>query len=517
MWHEAAVSAEGGQLSRQAWAWVAAGVAAAALAAALATALPVKYLLAGVACAVLLVIIYNDIQIGIVLFFVVNMTFPQAGPTWNLGMQMAVVGETRGLHFNIHEIIMTMVLVAWLARVIQKKAPWDRPSPLIAVTSLYVGANVLACLVGVMHGGSPLVAAFRFTRTVLFVYLLFVFINNVTNKRQILMLVVALLVCATLVAGFGIVQKGIGQTKTEYIAERFFPKIGYPTEVNYVAGGGEGQAYRVNSTLLHPNVLGAYLVLALPFFVSMLWVFRRGWQRLLLLAGLGVNLTCLFLTGSRAAWIGLGLIALTYCVLGILDGRTAIAIITILLVAALIFAMISPPDFVKKRFVSLSAKQAAKARMYQYGLAMDFFMAHPVLGLGMGMEGKRVNEMGIRTMWAAVENAFLTVLVSHGLVGLSTFVLLFVVAWLMLISARRRSRDDPLMRYTAEAIGLGLLGIATASMFGAWLLFAIPMVTLFWTMLGLTGSVYGIVSGESGQAVKASLAEGKEANDGQAA
>ena len=154
----------------------------------------------------------------------------------------------------------------------------------------------------------------------------------------------------------------------------------------------------------------------------------------------------------------------------------------------MLFVLISPPDFIKKRTVSFSAQEAAKARLSQYRTAGDFFWENPVFGIGMGMEGKRVEANRIRTQWAAVENVYLTLLVSHGLVGLAAFLLVLIYFWGMLCFARAGSKDDPFIRYTSEALILGMVGIAVSSMFGAWLIFAIPMYTMFCFFLGFGAS-----------------------------
>jgi O-antigen ligase len=181
-----------------------------------------------------------------------------------------------------------------------------------------------------------------------------------------------------------------------------------------------------------------------------------------------------------------------YGVLGILDKRTALVIVMAILMIMLVVFLFAPPDFVKKRITSLHAQEAAQIRIHTYSLAIDLFMEHPLFGLGIGMEGEVIVQNNIREQWVAVENAFLTYLVSHGLVGLIPFLLIFFVFWAMLFYARSRSRDDPFIYFNSEALILGILGIFIANMFGAWLLFAIPMVTLFWFFMGMGGSLFNI-------------------------
>ena len=259
-----------------------------------------------------------------------------------------------------------------------------------------------------------------------------------------------------------------------------------------MAGESDVQAYRINSTFLHPNILGGYLVFALPFFISFLsltWRLKRYWYFVLVFMGLVINCATLFLTGSRAAWVAAGCIALLYGIFGFFDRRIWLVAVTVLLVFALIFVMFNPPDFVKKRFSSLSAQEAASARMYQYRLAIDYFLEHPILGIGMGMEGQRINENNQRYTWAAVENLYLTYLVSHGIVGLLAFLLVFILYWGVLLKTRTRSRGDPFIYFSAEAFILGMVGFTVSNMFGAWLLFAIPMVTLLWFYIGMGASL----------------------------
>jgi putative inorganic carbon (HCO3(-)) transporter len=460
------------------------------------TRLPVFIIFGLVGGLALFVLIYRNLEIGLYLFLILNMTVPQAGLSWDIGVQTPV-GE-RGLHFNFHEIIIAMVLAAWIIQVLLKQADWRAKSPLVIPIILYVLTSILAGFVGMIHGGDVFILTYRFLRTVIFIYIFFLVINTIKTRQQYQVLVIIILITATLVAGFGVMQSDyvMGQAWSENFASSWLDKIGYPEEVNYVAGElGEVKAYRVNSTFLHPNVLGGYLVFALPFLVSMMfltWRTRRYWLWLLLLIAMAVNGACLFLTGSRAAWIAAGCIALFYGVLGILDKRTTLVLVMAVLMILLVVFLFAPPDFVKKRMTSLHAQEAAQVRIYTYSMAVDLFMEHPVFGLGIGMEGEVIVQNNIREQWVAVENAFLTYLVSHGLIGLIAFLLIFFVFWAMLFYARSRSRGDPFIYFNSEALILGILGIFIANMFGAWLLFAIPMVTLFWFFLGMGGSLFNI-------------------------
>ncbi|MDY6794789.1 MAG: O-antigen ligase family protein [Actinomycetota bacterium] len=472
--------------------------------------LPVLIIVGIITGIALFILFYRRPEWGLYLFLILNMTVPQAGLNWNIGIQTPV-GE-RGLHFNFHEIVGAIVFLTFLIKVIldllkmRTKYPmWKNVgeylfglvnNPLTIALILYVLTSILAGFVGMIHGGDFFILVYRLIRTVFFVYIFYLVINIIKTRKQLQVMVIIILITSTLVAGFGLAQKAAGQAWTEEFSSTWLDKMGYPEEVNYVAGEvGEVKTYRVNSTFLHPNVLGGLLVLALPFIISfmfMTWGKRRYLLCVLLFISLLINGSCLFFTGSRAAWIAAGFITFAYGLFGILEKRMVLVVVMAVLLILLLFFLIAPPDFVKKRMTSVHAQEATQARIYQYSMAMDLFMEHPILGLGVGMEGQVIVQNNVRQEWAAVENAFLTYLVSHGIVGLIPFLLIFFIFWSMLFYARGKSRDDPFIYYCSESLILAVLALAMCNMFGAWLLFAIPMLTLFWFIMGMGGSLYNL-------------------------
>ncbi len=461
--------------------------------------LPLKIAIGVIAGIAVFILTYRNIQFGLILFLILNMTIPQAGPGLDLGIKSAQLQEERGLHFNLHEIVMALVFVAWMIHVFTKKAEWRTKSPLVLPVILYILVTILSIFVGLLHGGNAFVGIFRFVRTAFFAYIFFVVINNVKTKKQLQQFVWAIIICSSLVALFGVLQYALGQTWTQNVTAKYLGHyLGYPSDVNIVAAAGPNQVYRISSTFLQPNIYGGYLAFVLPFYISLLGMTlrqRRWGLWILLLIGFGMNAFCMVFTGSRAGWIAFGVIMLIYAAFGIFDRRLIVTAATVAMILILLVVLMKPPDFIKQRFVSQSAKEATTGRVMQYKLALDFFMDHPIFGLGLGMEGEKLVENGIRKTWAAVENVYLTYLVSEGLLGLGAFLLLLAFLWMMLLWARKNSEDE-FMHFSSEALLLGIVGFAVANMFGAWLLFAVPMITLFWFFLGIGASMYNVFSEE---------------------
>lgn len=474
----------------------------AAIVGAFTTTIPFKIGIGVLVGIIVFILTYRNLQFGLVLFLILNMTVPQAGPGLDLGIKApALAGGERGIHFNLHEIVMAMVFLAWFIKFITKKAEWRTQSPLVLPVIIYIVATILSCFVGALHGANVAVPLFRFIRTAFFAYIFFVVLNTLRTRKQFEQLVLVILICSSLVAIFGMLQFFLGQSWAEMVNAKYLIKLlGYPSEVSVVAGAGAQQVYRINGTFLHPNIYGGYLSFVLPFFISVMGMMfrRKRWGLLvLLLIGFGMNTFCLVMTGSRASWIAFGLIMLLYGAFGLFDRRLVVTAVTVVMILAILVVAFKPPAFIEKRFTSQSAQEATTGRLMQYKLALDFFMDHPIFGLGMGMEGQKLVENGIRKTWAAVENVYLTYLVSEGLVGLSTFLLVLIFYWIILLWARKNSEDDDFVHFNSEALILGMVGFAVSNLFGAWLLFAVPMITLFWFFIGMGASMYNIFREET--------------------
>ncbi len=106
------------------------------------------------------------------------------------------------------------------------------------------------------------------------------------GKRLVTLLVAG----GTLVAGYGILQAVLGgETSAKWIDERLFSDI----------------STRVYSTLDNPNILSEYLLLIIPLGVALAVNARTANGRIAALFATAVMVGCMFLTWSRAGWVGL--------------------------------------------------------------------------------------------------------------------------------------------------------------------------------------------------------------------
>ncbi len=475
--------------------------------------LPLQIVLAGIAGILLFIVIYRNVQVGLILFIVLNATIPQAGPSIGTALQVGYQGgESRGLHINLQEIVMALVLVTWLIHVLFKEKRMDFKSPLTIPILALVAVAVVSVFVGVLNGASGVTAVFRFVRNVFFAYIFFVVISNVTSRRQVKQLVIVFLVCVSLVAIFGIMQMTFGEAWTQRAATNLLDPLGYPTAVNKVMEGA-GQAFRANSSFIHANILGGYLTFALPFFVCLMWATRKKWIRGLLFAALIANVACLYFTGSRAAWVAAAAVILFLAISGLSNRRIVVTVVTGALAVGMFVVLLHPPDFIKQRFQMTSATYAVTYRQEQYQQAFNIFLAHPVTGIGLGMEGQTIFLSGNRIELPVIENSYLDYLVAMGAPGLAAFLLILAVFWVELMFAFRRAKD-PFLKYCCEAFAAGLVGIAVAAFFGQWIVYMSWMVSLLWFLIGLGAATAKIAKLPVTETVEAPSASGVPARIG---
>jgi O-antigen ligase len=231
---------------------------------------------------------------------------------------------------------------------------------------------------------------------------------------------------------------------------------------------------RVASTLPDPNALGSFLALAL------LWAAgtrreSRGKRRDLYLVLFGLLLFALFLSGSRIAWLAVGLLGA-----GEAWRRRAAresspagrrAILVALLVAAIAFSIPAVQSRLVLTFSSSSVSDLLLGRTGFFRAGGRMIAAHPWAGVGEGRFYRDLNAYRDPDFWIRHENAhdyFLQVFAETGLPG----GLLFLSA--VALAFRRGERDLP-------GLGLGLAAFAATLLSGHALL--VPEVAILVAIL----------------------------------
>jgi O-antigen ligase len=161
------------------------------------------------------------------------------------------------------------------------------------------------------------------------------------------------------------------------------------------------QITRVKSFLGDPNALGAFLVLTLPVIIAELRIHFRKWQGFLIASCLFVGIVCLFLSFSRAAWLGflIGLIPPTYqAVLLFLHQKSLgkkelffLSVVLLIIICGMIsgqvltyFQPVSHTDYTLQARVSSITQGNDSGRSLIWSTAWKTFKTSPILGYGIG-------------------------------------------------------------------------------------------------------------------------------------
>ena len=167
--------------------------------------------------------------------------------------------------------------------------------------------------------------------TVAFILFAVILENSITTRRQLDTLLLLLVMAGTAVALYGICQYlfGWGYQSAAWADSEMF-----------------GDVFRVPSTLENPNMLGQYLILAIPLGGAGLLAAKDWGMRVFYFCCCGIMCVCMLLTLSRGAWLGLLFAGFVF----VLFLQPRLLLLTPLLLVVLYFVL---PDAVINRFASI--------------------------------------------------------------------------------------------------------------------------------------------------------------------
>ena len=151
------------------------------------------------------------------------------------------------------------------------------------------------------------------------------------------------------------------------------------TQTDQQTGGASLAMGRVDATVGNPNVLAGWLILAIPFGVSLFFGVRGLRAKLLAAAAVAPCFLCLLLTQSRSGWVGLAAAAVTY--LFLLEWRLVPA-----LAAAGALSMPLWPQFILDRFMTLGADTSSVYRITIWSGSFRMAVGNMFTGVGIGLE-----------------------------------------------------------------------------------------------------------------------------------
>lgn len=307
----------------------------------------------------------------------------------------------------------------------------------------------------------------------------FILTNTVKTKAQLYSLMRVFAISGALVALYGVLQYVFGWTTANaWIDETMF----------------ENDTMRVYSTLANPNVLGEYLLLALP--IAAVFVLSdkcRHLSKWVYIGIFGLLGLCLVLTQSRGCWIGFMAAAVIFVTF--YEGR----LWGLLPLALLILPMIVP-DTIVERIASVGNMEDSSTSYRVYIWFATFGMLKHYWPGGIGMGEAAFNHVYPLFMYNAViaphsHNTFLQLLVESGISGLLVFLIMQIVFLKNMHSVYRTDDKKHRDSIAALAMGCGVIGFLIQSLFD-YTFYNYRVMAIFFMVLAMGTALKSIKFGE---------------------
>lgn len=295
--------------------------------------------------------------------------------------------------------------------------------------------------------------------------------DTIPSRSRLDTLVWRIAVCGALIALLGIVQI---LTRELWVDQLILPGL---TSTPGYSLGTRGGFPRPSGTSTHPIEYGVILAMLLPIVLHVGFHHTHRGRFARWLPALPV-VAVLPLTSSRSAYLG-ALIALAVCLLG-WAGRRRLQVAAVGLLGLLTMVVVTPNllNSIVRLFTGAAEDPSITSRTDSLGLAGDFIARSPLFGRGLGT---------FLPKYRILDNQYLLLLVTIGVIGTLAFLALGVTATLVLARLRRTARQED-TRDLAMALAAAVsAGFACLFMFDA---FAFPMTTgTLFLILGLAGAL----------------------------
>jgi len=246
-----------------------------------------------------------------------------------------------------------------------------------------------------------------------------------------------------------------------------------------------GNLVRLSSSFGIHTGFTPFLVLGIPLFCMIGFFGKNKFLRLGSLVGAAILFFCLIMNASRGAWAA---VLISLLVIFFKRNKRAALYALIIIVVGFVFL----PPRVRQRAVTSVDISTWSERPEMYAGALEIFKDFPIFGVGLGECEKLIPAyVPEARMHLHIHNTFLEVLLETGMVGLLTFLWVFIVFFRSMFKSIKQCREDDIM-----AIQLGLTGGIFASLLFAMTCTIITVgfqdAPLFWFLMGMAMGIEGV-------------------------
>lgn len=444
------------------------GVALALALAALSVLTSLAIVIAGIVSVAATLLILSNIEYGVYALIGIATLLPFASIPINLGFNPTFL-----------DIALILLFMMWPARLLtrQDDAPFRLTALGLPLLSFIVLA-VFSFVIGMSHAGLQIPIVRHFAEILLALALYFVVVNVVRTRERLERVVSALIVAGGVSGALGILFYFLPSDVTIRVLS-LLRVFNYPTGdavLRYIEDD-PANPLRAISTSIDPNVLGGLMILAASLTAPQIFAPKPLLRRPLIVALWLAMFTCLVLTFSRGALLGL---AAALMVIAFIKYRR---VLPFLLLGAVIFYFAPfTQDYVSHLAAAfMGTDLATQMRLGEYKDALILISRNPIFGVGF------LGTPDIDT-YLGVSSVYLLMAEEMGVVGVAVFVATMIIFYWQAATAwlGGLSNDDRLAPILL-GITTALVGSMTAGLFDHYF-FNLDFphsVTLFWLYVGL--------------------------------
>ena len=393
---------------------------------------------------------------------------------------------------SIYALLIILGVIWGLQLLISKKSVSIKINVLLVPLSFYGLVSVLSTWYSVNTEISIYGDIFREEGiyTILsYIALTLIFSIMVESEQQLLTLLRGLLISATIISIYAIIQY-LGYNPTEHFIPLF-----------------RGVENRAGSTIGNPTFLGKFLVLMLPLAIGYFLQADQQKGKRLLLACILILFSALMVTFTRSSLVGfacsLGLLAVLLKGTVLLPGKKQLRIIVVCILCIIVLVELqavirnkgmagnSSPTITKK--VQSLFKGELQARLYLWGKAITVIKERPLLGYGLDNQGIALDRFSLEYarkfrhagILDRAHNNYLDIAIAQGIMGLAAYlwVILTFLIWLYKTTKTEQNAKQKTMY-------CGLLAAFCGYFINDFFTFSTVSVSpTFWSLMGLTISM----------------------------
>lgn len=371
-------------------------------------------------------------------------------------ISLGAVQPARAVVLRLDDFLLAVVFLTWLAKLaINKQLGVLRSTPLNVPLGLFLMSCLISTGWGAINGSvkNPTASFFYFLKYFEYFFLFFMVANVVRERRQITLLLKAMLAVAVIVCLFAYWQ---------VVAHGTTFRVTAPFEGSHP----------------EPNTLAGYLLLMMGVSAGLALHAQSAARRVVLLGLIAVMAFPFIFTYSRSGYAAM---IIAYVALCALSRRYKVLLVACLLLGILM-APSALPHAVFERIADtfdphglvqvgrFRLSQSPAERLLTWQLVFNQWKAHPFLGFG-------ITGVGL------VDSQYFLVLGEQGLMGMAIF--LWIRWRLLSISSRQyKTLSDPLAQGLSLGFAIGLVGLLVHSL-AANIFIIVRVMEPFWFLAAI--------------------------------